>query len=159
MRPFTFITAAVLGFASLATSLPALTTQSEDSPNAKEPGYTPWLIFSMRQQPFEESLLSFTILDQDTRYTVSCKTDLPMSGYVNCEDGKTSFIYGGVSFQFGETWLSIKREDMPDCSFATGKCTPRPAVGHLTLANNFWQQPGWNSWVHPESLDVHWTWA
>lgn len=161
MRLLAPISTVLLGLMPFVASLPVLTSQQDASQSKEQnPNYTPWLIFSMREQPFEEASLSFTILDQDTRYTVACKSTLPMSGYVDCEDGKTSFVYGGVSFQFGETWLSIKRDDIKDCP-AGGKspCTSRTAVGHLTLPNNFWQQPGWNSWVHPESLDVHWSWA
>ncbi|GAM82341.1 hypothetical protein ANO11243_003200 [Dothideomycetidae sp. 11243] len=144
---------------------------SDSAPQAKEQdSQKPWMIFSMREQPFEQASLSFTFLDPNTEYTTDCKTSLPMSGYSTCEDGKTSFIYGGVSFQFGETWLSIQRPDALDCSADANLsstqtpqidsgCTKRAASGHLNLPNNFWQQPGWNSWVHPESLELSWNYA
>lgn len=177
MKTITSLAAALLAACSLVTARP--TPHDSDIatislPQTEQKSSTkPWLIFSMREQPFEEASLTFHLMDQTTRHTTECKTNLPMSGFEFCDDGKTSFIYGGVSFQFGETWLAIKRPDVPDCSASAAGvpatqtlgeeqqpgCQPRAATGHLDLPNNFWQQPGWNSWVHPESLDVHWQWA
>ncbi|KAG8623113.1 hypothetical protein KVT40_008089 [Elsinoe batatas] len=138
----------------------------------KDPDKSPWMVYSLREQPFSDAELTFTFSDPNTKYETQCRTALPMSGYATCEDGKTSFIYGGVSYQYGETWLSIQRrdvEDCPDTNNATAseeekreehkECKKRSAAGTLHLPGNFWQQPGWNSWVHPEELDVHWSWS
>ncbi|KAF2157459.1 hypothetical protein K461DRAFT_289774 [Myriangium duriaei CBS 260.36] len=168
---FTTAVSALLAAASFVTAHPVIKSESAATSQVQEQeSLKPWLIFSMREQPFEEASLSFTFMDPNTQYTTNCKTSLPMSGFATCDDQKTTFIYGGVSFQFGETWLSIQRPDTFDCSASTTTaspqslepnpgCTQRTASGHLNLPNNFWQQPGWNSWVHPESLDVHWGWA
>ncbi|KAF4547327.1 Hypothetical protein D9617_47g010950 [Elsinoe fawcettii] len=140
----------------------------------QDPSKSPWQVYSLREQPFSDAELTFTFSDPNTKYETNCRTALPMSGYATCADGKTSFIYGGVSFQYGETWLSIQRREVEDCADANAtqpaegteekrdehkECKKRAASGTLNLPNNFWQQPGWNSWVHPETLDVHWGWS
>ncbi|PNS17882.1 hypothetical protein CAC42_55 [Sphaceloma murrayae] len=183
MKYSTFISAALLAApVSHAAPTPSyasshLTANLPGGATPQDPSKTPWQVYSLREQPFSDAELTFTFLDPNTKYETECRTGLPMSGYATCSDGKTSFIYGGVSFQYGETWLSIQRRDVEDCpdnnnnttatEAATSvekpaqsqDCKKRAAAGTLNLPNNFWQQPGWNSWVHPEALDVHWGWS
>ncbi|PSK43722.1 hypothetical protein B9Z65_7236 [Elsinoe australis] len=150
------------GSSHISPGTPASTTN-------QDPSKSSWQVYSLREQPFSDAELTFTFLDPNTKYETDCRTALPMSGYATCKDGKTTFIYGGVSYQYGETWLSVQRRDVEDCpdhinatdasTEEKKECKKRSASGTLNLPNNFWQQPGWNSWVHPEALDVHWGWS
>lgn len=155
----------LLAASSTTNALPTARSRTQSlNNNAAIPNNSqPWQVFSLREQPFWDAELSFYFLDPNTKYETSCKTKLPMSGYGTCEDKKTTFIYGGVSFQYGETWLSVQRPNIQDCQEVTDEsgtaktdCKERTASGTLNLPNNFWQQPGWNSWVHPEQLYMNW---
>ena len=94
------------------------------------------------------------------------------------------FLYGGASFQHGATWLSVtRREEICDGDgdrygrgsddgrgYGGGKgggslrgdrssdaaCRLVTAGGTADLPANLWQQPGVNSWVHPEEMEVEW---
>jgi len=150
-------------------SEPASTTHNEDDATSsdEETSNQPWQVFSLLKKPFEDSpLLSFVFRDPNTKYETNCRTSLPMSGYVLCEDGDTMFLYGGMSYQYGETWLAITRQNVHTCddrpvinTTSTGDCEVRGASGTVDFSHTFWQQPGWNSWVHPEEMQIEWGWV
>lgn len=159
--------------ASVTTSSFSADSESADSSSSEESDQAPnrpWQVFSLLKRPFEDQpSISFIFRDPNTKYETKCHAELPMGGYTACEDDSTLFLYGGVSFQYGETWLAISRSEVHVCNEKSvsedqfqansTSCEVRGASGTADMSHSFWQQPGWNSWVHPEELELEWGWA